>query len=200
MGDEKTKSGDAKAPATVDGLPADMADFLDCKSDKVELKPGKQPWLGAIPNVGDFLGGADIAFEGEKDGSVKATAKLGEGAFSASASVKLKVDADGRLAVDASDSTLINAFKSNIDGWTNDVNSWFASNGKKLGKPAVKGGRVTLTKVAATAVAPAKEGVKGGFLPHVPAAEKVGALALFAVAIAFSLLLLPSDTTTTRTV
>jgi hypothetical protein len=199
MGDDgQTTPSGVKPPNTLDGLPADIVDFLDCNTDKVELGPGKHEWLGGVPHVGDFLGSADVSFEAEKDGSVKATAKLGDTAFSGSASVKLKVDGDGRLSVDASDSTLLNAFKQNIDEWTNDVNAWFASNGKRFAKPTVRGGRVTLTNIAATA--PPPDRAKRGFLAPVPLGEKVGAAALFAVAIAFALLLLPTETTTTRTV
>jgi hypothetical protein len=200
MGDDKQAQGTgAKPPATVDGLPQDLADFLDCKGDRVEIAPGKQAWLGGIPTIGDVLGGANITFDTDKDGSVKATAKLGEGALSTSATVKLKVDANGALSVDASDSMLLNAFKDNIDGWTRDLNNWLRSKDKKLGKPAIKRGKLFLTKEKVAAAAPPKEGVKSGIFPHVPIGEKVAAGALFALATVAAIAGLPNDHTVTKT-
>jgi hypothetical protein len=201
MGDEKDGAKAVKPPKTTKGIPQDLADFLDCKSDKVELKPGKQAWLGGIPTVGDMLAGANITFDSKADGSIGVTAKLGEGALSTSMSVKLKVDAAGHLSIDPSDSMMLNAFKDNINEWTDGLNKWFDSKGKKLGKPKVRRGVVTLTKDKTIAMNTGPPGVKtGGLWPNVPVGEKVAAGGVLALATIGAFALLPQDTTATRQV
>jgi hypothetical protein len=193
MGDTDAKA-DAKPPKSIDGLPKDMQDFLDCKANTLDLTPGKQKWMKNIPEVGGVLEDTDMKFEENKDGSVKATASI----YGFDQSVNLKVDGDGNLAIDASDSTLINAFKDNIDGWCKDFNNWLKSKGKKLGKPKVsKRGVVSIAKEnAGAAMAPKPGGVKeGGFLPHVPALEKAGAVLVFGASLVAGIGLLPSDST-----
>ncbi len=196
MGDDP--KADVKPPKSIDGLPKDMQDFLDCKGNTLDLTPGKQKWMKNIPEVGGVLEDTDMKFEENKDGSVKATASI----YGFDQSVNLKVDGDGNLAIDASDSTLINAFKDNIDGWCNDLNNWLRSKGKKLGKPKVsKRGVVSIAKEnAGQAVAPKAGGVKeSGVFPHVPVLEKAGAVLVFGASLTAGIALLPSNTTKTVT-
>jgi hypothetical protein len=183
-------------------MPKDITDFLECASNEVVLKPGKQAWLKNIPEVGGALEDAQIEFDENKDGSIKATASL----YGLSQSVNLKVDGNGELSIDASDAAVVSHFQENINRWTKDVNRWFKHKGKKLAKPKYKPGRrtLTLTKENAGAAAtpvPPKDGVKtGGLLPNVPLGEKVGAGALFGLAVIGAIVGLPKDHTTVRNV
>lgn len=186
-----------KPPNTLKGMPQDMLDFLDCKTDKLELKPGKQPWFKDIPDIGGVLEDGEVKFEGQKDGSVKVTANL----YGFDQSVKMSVDGDGQLSVDASDSAALSHFSDSINDWTKDFNDWLGSKGKKLGKPAVKDGKVAFAKEnKTTSAVPQQPGVKSGFLPYVPMGEKVAAVGLFALATVGAIAAMPSDHTTTKPV
>ena len=200
MGDEKAKpKGKAKKPKKpqVDGAPKELDDFLDCKSMSITLEPGKLDW---IPKKGIFEYSPTPSVEyapGKAEGTVDLKISLG-----LSTTVTAKVNADGQLEVDTSNSRLLNAepAKSGIDKFTKDFNDWLKHNNRKLGKPTVKDGNLVLTKEITTAMgaAPAGGVKSGGLFPNVPTSEKVGAGAFVALATVAAVAFMPSSETTTR--
>jgi len=177
--------GDVKPPKLPKKAPREIKDFIACKRASVELSPGNIDWLPIpVPLEATFKPGAQ---PGSVDIELKAPMMEPK-------TVPAKV-ADGKLELDPANLP----FGADAAGeWVKNLNDWLASKGKKLGAPSVKDGKLTLVKEALAAAAPGgvKQGARLDPFPHVPAGEKAGAGALFALATVAAVALLPEDSTT----
>ncbi len=191
MGDDKDGKGGKKKPKPPElpkDAPADVKDFIDCKGNAIELKPGKVTWLG-LPG-GEFLPDPEVSFKaGAQAGTVDITVTIGT-SMTIPASVK-----DGKLDLDTSN---VPVGADGVQSWVKKLNDWFEANGKKLGPVTLKDGKVSIAKEA-IAAGPAKGGVKGGLFPHVPMPIKVGGALVFVGATIFGVAERHAgDTTETR--
>jgi hypothetical protein len=76
MGDDDKKDG-AKEPELPKDAPQDIKDFVNCKANSVELKPGKVTWLPKF--LGEYTPDPSISFEQGADGSaIKITLTFGK--------------------------------------------------------------------------------------------------------------------------
>jgi hypothetical protein len=174
VGDERPAS--LRPPA---GAPKELDAFLGCTGNEVTLKNGKQPWIKLDLGFAT-LDGPPITFGKGADGGIDLT--VGEGMISLTLKCNI---VDGKLTVEPPDIPgVADKLKSQLD----ELNGWFAKNGKQLGAPKLEKGGITLTKVAlaapAKAVAPTPKAapVPGGGGFEVPGrALGLGALLLAAV-------------------
>lgn len=125
-----------KLPATA---PRDLDAFLGCTGTSVVLKGGKQAWLGKIDLGVTTIEAPEISFAPGADGGIDLT--VGSGMFSLTLQAKV---ADGKLVVEPPNLPgVADPLKQQVD----ELNKWFAKNGKKLGAPKIDKGTLTLTKV-----------------------------------------------------
>lgn len=179
---EGAKAGDkpeAKAPEVPPWLPLpkDFANFLECTSDSISL-------------AGDGLKtGVDGVTAGFAEAKKKAHLTITIKGLKDKVPIELpdpfeldaSVDKDGKLRIHVRDRKDIpQPIKDGIRDFVNQFNKFVNGKGKKLAPPETKDGKLVLAKVATTAALPGK-----GFLPYVPTGEKVAAVGLFAVAVAF---------------
>jgi hypothetical protein len=130
---------DAKQPQLPEGTPENIRTFVECTSDKLELKPGKVDWLplDVAP---------DAKFTPPKGQKDKVDVELG--VFGQKlATIPVAVNG-GRLSVDTSGWPELLPGKAGVDTWVRDLNDWMASRKKKFGGLTVKDGNVVITKVA----------------------------------------------------
>lgn len=192
MGDKKGKKG--KPPELPKGTPADIRDFVDCKANTLELKPGKQAWMPKPQGIGEFMPDPEATFEaGAQPGTINIKLTLGA-TMTVPASVK-----GGKLELDTS-GIPIPGLGAKTKEWVDKLNESFEANGKKLGTPELKDGKISLTKEA-LAAAPAKGAMKTGVFPRIPVGAKVaGALLLGASLVPTVALLDAGDSTKTEVV
>jgi len=153
MGDEIDGGGkaDAPKPPTVPKkAPREVKDFISCKRATLEISPGKITWL-PIP-VDPEMTFAPGAAEGTVDIEIKIP-------FADPKKVPAKVDADGKLELDA---TNLPFGKDAAADWVKELNDWFAHRKRKLGKPTIKHGKLVLVKESLPGAAAPKGGVKHG--------------------------------------
>jgi hypothetical protein len=128
---------DRQPPALPEGVPADLRDFIECKSASVTLPLGKIEWL-PVP-------GADVTLApGATPDSATINIDLGFVSIALPISV-----VDGQLNVDSTalPDMLADAGTA-LKDWVRELNDWFASKGRRLGRPTIKDGVVTLVKEA----------------------------------------------------
>lgn len=193
MGDKPGKKAKKpKPPELPKGTPADIRDFVDCKANTLDLKPGKQPWIPKPPGIGDYMPDPEATFEaGAQPGTINIKLTLGA-TMTVPASVK-----GGKLELDTS-GIPIPGLGAKTKEWVDKLNESFEANGKKLGTPELKDGKISLTKEA-LAAAPAKGAMKAGVFPGIPAGAKVaGALLLGASLVPTVALLDAGDSTKTE--
>src|SRR3954447_17722220 len=130
---------DAKQPELPEGTPDHIRKFVECTSDKVELKVGNAEWLRLDISP-------DAKFLQPKGQKEKVDVELTAGGMTL-ATVPVAV-VDGKLSVDTSKWPELLPGKDGVDKWVRDLNDWMASRKKKLGGLTVKAGNVVLTKVA----------------------------------------------------
>jgi hypothetical protein len=133
-------------PAT---LPADLRDFVECRSTTATIANGPVTWVEIPPSAKGLLGGGDVrpmltVAPGTRPGTAILEVKVGWVTVSLPASVVA-----GRLAIDTSRLPFL-APRSIADGirrFTDDLNGWLAANGWALGDPSFGPAGMTLTKV-----------------------------------------------------
>ena len=184
----------AKPPSLPEGTPKDVRDFVSCTSDKLELKPGKIDWL-PVPIS------PTASFEQPAGATDKVNVKLTVGEF-VSATVPISVT-DGELHVDTSAWPDLLPGKEGVDAWVRDLNGSFKGNGKRLGKPIVKDGKLTVAKEkipAGGAAAPPPK-VKAGLraiLDDVPKGVRVGIGAVLVAGLLATGIVIATETSSTR--
>jgi hypothetical protein len=160
MGDKT----EPKAPELPKDVPADLRDFIECKSASVTIKDGRLTWL-PLPIPDDW--------KAYVPDSVKPTLAIKPGATPGSATISIQfapmlgLDVpvsikDGTLSVDTS--SLPQNAKDQLDPWVKTLNDWFKANGKGFGAPAFGKDGVSLSKVA-LAPAPGKAIAAGDEYP-----------------------------------
>jgi hypothetical protein len=128
-------------------VPREIREFVDCRGSALTLEPGPVDWL-------DLPGGLQptARFDhGPTPGSIEVTITLSTGL----GDIELKLPCsvrDGRLEVDTNqvpgEIPGLGNPRQAIDGWVRAFNDWLAHNHKQLGEVRLRGGRLTLTKVA----------------------------------------------------
>jgi hypothetical protein len=156
VGDPAPQAKVPTAPELPKDAPADLRDFISCTAAKLELKEGKLDWL-PLP----ISPSSKFAQPAGKPGRIDVTLSFGE--YSPSATLPVTISG-GKLDVDTSGWPDLLPGKDGVTGWVRQLNDWFASNGKQLGAPVLKGGKLTLVKEA-LAAAPAQKAVKAVPLP-----------------------------------
>jgi hypothetical protein len=201
MGDEQSGTGGAgaggkgkpkkpKPPRLPDDAPQDVKDFVDCKGDSLELRPGELKWL-PVPDFAKAAGAPTATFEaGTAAGSIKVTLSWTIISLKVTVSVR-----DGKLDVDTTEIPEFTGLGPKIKKWADDLNAWLAHNKKKLGAATLRDGKVTLSKVAETAMAPVPEKERAG----APALFAAGALTVGGLALGIGLMD-AGDTTTVEQV
>ena len=137
----------ATPPSLPPDLPPELRAFIDCRSDRVELRDGKANWIPIPPvlkkTVGLFM---------------KPSAKIAPGTDAGIAHVgvrwalvSLQFDAgvtDGRLVLRPSGKRggMLDQVQSGMEDWANGLNDWLAQNGYRLGPPDIAPGRIALRK------------------------------------------------------
>lgn len=124
-------------------IPADIRDFVLCKTGKLELRGGKLDWL-KIEFGGFSVDGPEVSFQQNADGSVTATMSAAGGFVSTS--VTASVGPNGELQV-TPQGALGAAAKGPIDDWVRDFNEDLKQNGKKIEGIKVEQGVLVITKL-----------------------------------------------------
>ena len=191
MGDEKAKGATPKAqPPEIPPwlpLPADFKDFLACKRDSLALG-GDELQTGVKGVTAKFTPDPDKKRHFKV--TIKGIKAAGGGDLPDPLELDASVDKDGNIRIHTKDQKdLPQGVKDGLKKFVQDFNKYLKGNGKKLGDPETKDGKLVLSKVAATAM-------------HIlPTWEKAAAGALMAIVTVGGIVGMDiGDTTETRTI
>jgi hypothetical protein len=123
--------------------PPELAAFVECRSDRVDLVAGPARWLPSPPGLGRLM--APKVAIARAAGPTEADVAIGW----ALAKLRLRAGVvDGRLRVERKGPhvPLLGQVYDGIDGWVSRLNEWLAANGRRLGPPEVASGRLTMVK------------------------------------------------------
>jgi hypothetical protein len=139
----------ATPPSLPPDLPADLRAFIDCRSDRVELRDGKAAWIPVPPvlkhTIGLFVKPSAKIAPLDEPGAARVSVRW------ALVSLDLRaVVTDGRLRMEAGPrrTAMLDEVYAGVDDWVERMNGWLAYNGYRLGTPEVVPGRIALRKEA----------------------------------------------------
>jgi hypothetical protein len=126
-----------KPPQIPDTAPQALKDFIDCRADSYAFADGPLEFLEMQPKP-------KVAFT---PGSTPDTATLAITVMGFTLKLPAAIRA-GQLSIDTSGQWLMpGKVATDVKRFTDDLNGWFASNGKQLSSPAFGPDGMTLTKV-----------------------------------------------------
>jgi hypothetical protein len=130
--------------------PPELAAFVACHADRVDLVAGSARWLPSPPGLGRLLA--------PKVSIARATQPTEADVAIGWALAKLHLRAhvvDGRLRVEHKGQhvPLLRDVYHHIEAWVAGLNEWLAANGRRLGPPEVSSGRLTVVKELADGAA-----------------------------------------------
>jgi hypothetical protein len=135
-------------PALPPGLPADLRDFIECRTETATIANGPMTWVQLPDAASGFLGKGSAPVLTVKAGSVPGTAELSVKVGFLSATLPAAVR-EGRLQIETSKLPFWapGSVAQEITGFVASLNGWLAANGYQLGKPTFDAAGMTLTKV-----------------------------------------------------
>jgi hypothetical protein len=130
------------------GLPQDLRDFIECRSDSATIGNGPVTWVDVPDAATGLLGKAPpelTVTPGEDAGTATLRVKIGFVSVTLPTSV-----AGGKLAIDTSKLPFWapSSVKGDVASFVDSLNDWLAANGRRLAPPTFSDAGMTLTKVA----------------------------------------------------
>jgi hypothetical protein len=139
---------DAKPPELPASLPADLRDFVECRSTSVTIRDGPQAWVRLPDGVKGYLPAGVAPDLTIVPGSTPETLtiKVSLGFFSLSLPAAIHA---GRLSIDTRTLPWMApaSIATSIAGFVETLNAWYGANGKGLASPTFGAGEVSLRLV-----------------------------------------------------
>lgn len=135
-------------PPLPSDLPADLRAFVDCHTDRVELRGGKAAWIPVPPVLKKTIG----LFLRRPSAKITPLAEAGTALVGVKwALVGLDLRAtvvEGRLVLtaDGRRSGMLAEVYAEVDSWVGNLNDWLAKNGHRLAPLDVAPDRIALRK------------------------------------------------------
>jgi hypothetical protein len=141
-------------PALPPELPADLRDFIECRSETVTIANGPMTWVRLPEAASGFMGRDSGPVLTIRPGGTPGTADLSVKLGFLSASLPAAVVA-GKLVIETSKLPFWapGSVRADITAFVDNLNAWLAANGYALATPTFDAGGMTLTKVPVAASA-----------------------------------------------
>jgi len=129
-------------------LPADLRDFIECRSQTVTIANGPMTWVRLPEAASGFMAGGSGPVLTVRPGDAPGTALLSVKLGFLSAALPAAV-VDGKLVIETSKLPFWapGSVRADITAFVDSLNSWLAENGYALAAPTFDDGGMTLTKV-----------------------------------------------------